>query len=1061
MKRNLLCCCISISLACNLLAQKHGELQVIVPVTTIGKYELSLPNDMRAGDMISGLLKSIPSGKKENEIAKNATSLSQNNILIGSHNFPGTTSAFNFMVTPEDIDNMKVKVNDPVGKLLSEIKIDLPPYPNPVISKTFLIPSHAVTGNPLTIPGPFDGNSSNTTCKVNGQDVVIVAESPRQVVIQFPADVKGQTTILISDNGISTTEKIGGVDYTVGAGRLNLKRGESTHIDVSITGLENLKENATLRLNNLTTGVVVLAGGNQQAITILPADISGQGSFSKRFTVQSLMTGSFTINVDLDLPPPPGNAMAPSLSNWVACDACGGVMMPATTCALMTQQINQHPGQHLTYQPDTSCACFTFNPVITNDGNISLNIEPSMGDKIATVVYTTGNNVIQNPVPKSTFTAGANIVTATAYHGSNYTSSVKKSFVVIPTFNTSITNNFINELRRRIQQVKDSIDNFQRIIDNGNRRNYDNYPTKRRLDSIHMVRQGHYNQLVTLDKMLESIPKVYADTLSKLLDSLSKFRKKVPEEPDVDALKKRVADLEDALKACEANLQSLTQEQKDLQKEMSDVEQQQSGELKKILDCFAASGYDYVGHTTRTKDGEFGYGFDAVKNGQALNGTPAQCLKTVSDSKNKIEELKKRHREMRDRLKKIPEEITQAKSDCEKLSKELQDAQNALKKGKNALVEYGYINSDLDDICRQIGGMLDQLVRFCKTNPSVCNAEAMVHSLMANCPQANFWEGFNNLISYKKGAEDNAKKQADDAKRQLDQNWDQERQTYEEINRAQQQQAAKAAVLDQLIQQEELATQTELEKQLAKEDSARAMRRRDCEEFLKTQAKTKEEEGWIETILSIKKGVQSFGDNVKTASEYGDKLTKERYKAITDSLRSIIDRMLTPLKDYDKIKKNYDKWAKIKADIETVFSADDSPKANAEKMKVILKRIKEQLDNLVEEFPILELFVNYFGFLVDGYEWAVDQSFQNAEKFYKYHLETRLRQYTNCNWLMNEYLKRKNIDDVVRRAKDRIKWSDEIEPLLGAAGNRDVAEAEMKKLVTKMLADCCLSYLVE
>jgi len=1063
-------------MSCFLSAQglnnKSGQVIIEAKIVEVGRYTISLPDDIRPGDMISGSIKSFPDGKKDKEIEKNKESLSSNNIRIGDHVFPVSSPLVNFTLSQKELDNLLISITNKEGKILSSPTLTSSFNGQSVISSNFSIPTHCLVGSPLRITGPFDGNSDNTKCTIGGKPAEIIAESPRQCIVEFPADVKGPTTITIEENGVSIKENIGGVDMNITAGRMNLKRGESTYIDIAITGLENLSDDAVLSVANITTTVVTMIGGNVQVITIPPSGISGAGTYNQRFNIQSLLTGNFSINIDLKLPDPPNSSAPVGINKWVACEPCGGIMMPQSTCTELTKLINQYPGNQLTQAPDTTCNCFTFKPVINGD-NIQLQVEPAVNKDLAMLVYTNttpgkqekviGNDNLDNKKVTATntiLTTGINTVTATAYHGNNYTTSQSHNVVIIPNFNNSITNSLINEYRKRIQQIKDSIDNLQRIIDNDNRKIYENYPEKRRLDSIERVKQGYYNQLVQIDAVLESIPKVYADTLSKLLDSLRHFKNKVPDIPDEDALKKKVEDLEAALKACQDHLAALQQEQKDLQKEQEQVEQQQSDQLQKILDCFAAAGYDYVGHTTR-KDGEFGYGFDAVKNGQALNGIPAQCLKTVSEAKKKIEELKQRHREIRNRLKDIPGEITQSKVDCERLSKELQQAKESLRKGKNAIIEYGFINADLDDICRQIRGMLDGLINFCKLNPGVCNAESQVETLMANCPQANFWDGFNKVVDYKKGIEGNVKKQADDAKRQTDQTREYEKRIYEEIYRAKQQQDQKAAELPGLIQKEEDATEAELEKKMVKEDSARAMRRKECEEFLKTQAKTKEEKGLIETLISIKKGVQGFGENVKKASEYGDKLTKERYKEITDSLRSLIDRMLAPLKDYDKLKKKYDKWMKIKEDIQTVFSSDNSPKANAEKLKIILERIKEQLDGLTEEFPILELFVNYFGYLVDSYSWAVDQSFKNAETFFRNNLEAKLKSQVNCQWLMNEYLKRKNTDDVIRRAKERINWEGEIEPLLGGAGARDAAEGEMKKLILQMLADCCISYLMQ
>jgi hypothetical protein len=80
-----------------------------------------------------------------------------------------------------------------------------------------------------------------------------------------------------------------------------LQKGERTFIDVNITGLQNLPDTAVLTLVNLTSDVVTMLPVNNINIPLAP-DSVGSGTYTKRFNIQSLRTGSFIVNVDLDLP---------------------------------------------------------------------------------------------------------------------------------------------------------------------------------------------------------------------------------------------------------------------------------------------------------------------------------------------------------------------------------------------------------------------------------------------------------------------------------------------------------------------------------------------------------------------------------------------------------------------------------------------------------------------------------------------------------------------------------------------------------------------------------------
>ena len=1073
MKRIVFCALLVICFSLTSFSQKHpGQIIIEAKILEVGKYDLFLPDDIRAGESFSFSTKIIAEGNKPKEINKNLTALKTNTISLGSHNFAPATTGLSINLNEQEIKNLVLLIKDPAGKTLYVSPIDLSVLIVPLNkSSTFALPTHAITGNAFRVTGPFDGNAENTKCTVNNEEAIILAESPRQCIIEFPPDVKGPSAITISEGGKTITQNINGVDYTIAAGRMNLLKGEKTYIDVNISSLQNLQENATLSLENITTNIVAMAGGNVQVIPILPESVSGVGTFYKRFIIQSLKTGTFTINVDLKLPDAKQSVVSQP-SSWVACDVCGGTIMPQKTCYTIKElSKNKLPVQQIIVQ-DTIPDGWLIN-TSAKDKTISIKTETDPTNNISMVVYSyttpqkKENHIIgidsfpgsgkTFSLPKNSVQPGVYNINATAYGGNNYSSSMQQT-VVIPSINFSgITNPLINEYRRRIQRIKDSIDNLQRIIDNDNRRNYDNYPEKRRLDSILRVKTGYYNELAYIDAVLETLPKVYGDTLTKLTDSLKRFQKKVPELPDVDELKKRVADLEAALKACQDHLQALQQEQKDLQKELPEIEQQQSDAVQSILDCFKNAGYDYAGHTS-SKNGVFGYGYAAVKNGVDVGGIPAQCLKTVSEAKNKIKDLQKRHDEISKRLKDIPAEIEAAKADCDRISKELQQAKETVRKGKNAILEYGFINADMAEICRQLRGALDVLVRFCKQHPDVCSAENMVEAMMANCPQPKLWDDFNRMINYKKGVEDGMKKQADDAKSQVGKNQEEQRKIAEEAYRAKQEQDRKAGELQRLIQKEEEETEKELEKQIQRDDSARAIRRRDCEEFLRTRSKTKEEAEGIETVLKLKKQIQKLGENVKKASEYGDKLTKDRYKDITDSLRSIIDGIIGPLKQFDKFKKEVDKWLEVKEDIEKVFSETKNERDRTEKFKIILKRIHEQLEKLAEDFPILKLFTAYFGYLVDSYGWAIDKSYETQQHYFNRIFEDCLG-HDKCRILVNEYLKRKNLDDVYRKAWQLCKGDDLIDPLLGTSERRRIAMEELQKVVLKLLTDCCIEEL--
>jgi hypothetical protein len=168
-----------------------------------------------------------------------------------------------------------------------------------------MIPTHALAGDPLRIIGPFDGDMANTTCSLNNMPLLVLTESRRECNVQYPIDATGVRLLTVNENNGSQTpaceQKISSVQMNISVGKLDLRKGQKTYINVSITGLQHLPDTAVLTLNNQTTDIVTMLPENNIRIPLAP-DSVGTGIFNRRFDVLSLRTGSFTVVVNLDLP---------------------------------------------------------------------------------------------------------------------------------------------------------------------------------------------------------------------------------------------------------------------------------------------------------------------------------------------------------------------------------------------------------------------------------------------------------------------------------------------------------------------------------------------------------------------------------------------------------------------------------------------------------------------------------------------------------------------------------------------------------------------------------------
>ena len=275
--------------------------------TQYGNVKIYLPEDIRPGDVISGTVVVEPKGNNARQTEKNLAELIKHSVSIDGNKFPVIPNASNFKwLVPRDRQlSAPIELLNASSVKVAELKYN---FISPVIgTDPFLydcaVPSHALTASPLSITGNFDGDMTNTQCLLNNQPTQILAESPRQCQVQFPESAKGSNSLQVKENGeVKCSRQISGVDMQVSAGRLNLRKGESTFIDVRITGLENLPDKALLTVTNLSPGVVNMEGGNLQAITLWPLPDSAKGNYSQRFNVISTTAGTFNVNINLDLP---------------------------------------------------------------------------------------------------------------------------------------------------------------------------------------------------------------------------------------------------------------------------------------------------------------------------------------------------------------------------------------------------------------------------------------------------------------------------------------------------------------------------------------------------------------------------------------------------------------------------------------------------------------------------------------------------------------------------------------------------------------------------------------
>jgi len=732
-----------------------------------GKIKVFLPDDISQGEIISGRVVTEPAGDAAKEKSRNSASLQRYTVTLldGVSGKEALSQLFRFTVK-ENNPSITLSLNN---KVVSSVSV-------PISNKTsstpaVALPTHVLTSAPSRITGPFDGDASNTQCLIDGKEMEILAESPRQCVVQFPATTSGPHTVTVTEKGKTTEKNISAVNMDVSAGKQNLQKGERTYVNVVISGLQNLPSNATLTCINTTTGVVAMAGGESQVIPVPPASVSGAGTFNKRFDLQSTRTGSFAVTVNLDLPEAGNNTnRSAALCNcYILNQSC---LIPLKTCLELGGSTNppsftasmpgiKNPGAEnppvlLVSSPalnnktgqvvlqlnahDAAAVIFSVKPfsgtlwqptgAAQQSGNYwNVNWNPSLGYDGAYLIRARAagkNNTIAEEVTTTHLQISPASVTPARGENISFT----------------ITDAQINQANQKVQQAADSLQRVKNKLAEL-KRQYEEL--QRKLERENTMAE----ELAAIDKVIEKIPGLYSDSLKKLTDSLAKLKEKLNGKPDNDALQKAADDAAQREKDCADRLNKLKQEKEAAQKELDKL----NNEIEDLLDKLDQLhlGNNWVGGHGYHADGSFWYGYVGDENSNTNIGGESNSLS------NKAKALKGPQNAANKRAKALDAEIAKAQEECDKLKKEKDKADEAAKNGKN----HAAVETQIDELCRQIDALLGVLQKWCAAHPGACNFNPALSGTPRTPEEAlAYIDQLNDIIKKKQQKEKDMKDEA-------------------------------------------------------------------------------------------------------------------------------------------------------------------------------------------------------------------------------------------------------------------------------------------------------------
>jgi len=267
--------------------------------TPHGRVSVFLPDDMAAGDTISGAVTAEAVGNNAEErqrnydglvgeVAKEFGKMAEQGFEFAGFGQPGRQP------------NFKLQLRETARELTlgnSRIPVLPPSVALPSPSVAFVLPNIGQAGRPIQIGGNFDGDVSNTNCTVGGSPARALAESPRKAVFESPQDMVGQTQITMSEAGQESQGSFRNIGVRLTAPKTALTKGESTTLTIEVSGLENLDQNVPLDLN--CSGVVDMAGGNQQNLQVKPGDVRTNGTVTQTRQIIGKQAGGFVVNANV------------------------------------------------------------------------------------------------------------------------------------------------------------------------------------------------------------------------------------------------------------------------------------------------------------------------------------------------------------------------------------------------------------------------------------------------------------------------------------------------------------------------------------------------------------------------------------------------------------------------------------------------------------------------------------------------------------------------------------------------------------------------------------------
>jgi hypothetical protein len=258
------------------------RVEVTVPE---GRIAINIPDDLAPGGLYTATVARTPN-------RGGATRLNAMSVEMPALRPGPLPDRFEFLVDRNTPTSIRVEVRETEsGALLGEATVPVRPA---VAASVDALPTVGEIGRPVRVRGSFDGSMGNSAAVVSGRETVLLAESPRQLVLDTPDAPLGPGDIVVREGDRVLRGPFRTVSLTVTPAPGPVPADARRTLDVQVAGLADLEAPIPIRIT--VSGPVTVEGGREQRLEIRPANVLADGRWGLVRAMVAVDSGSISVS---------------------------------------------------------------------------------------------------------------------------------------------------------------------------------------------------------------------------------------------------------------------------------------------------------------------------------------------------------------------------------------------------------------------------------------------------------------------------------------------------------------------------------------------------------------------------------------------------------------------------------------------------------------------------------------------------------------------------------------------------------------------------------------------